>query len=136
MADVFTKRKRSAIMSRIRAKNTGIEKCVFSYLRKHRIHFQPHYGSVPGKPDIALPSKKLAVFINGDFWHGYRFSAWSHRIPREYWRDKIALNIKRDRKHQRALKKEGWRVLKVWGHELLNNPELACTKIVNFLRSS
>lgn len=136
MADMFTKQKRSEIMSRIRARNTGIEKRVFSYLRKHRIHFQPHYGRVPGKPDIALPSKKLAVFVNGDFWHGYRFSAWRRRIPGEYWRDKIASNIKRDRTHLRALKKQGWRVLKVWGHELLDDPELACSKIADFLRSS
>ena len=136
MADMFTKQKRSEIMSRIRASNTGIEKCVFSCLRKHRIHFQPHYSRAPGSPDIAVPSKKLAVFVNGDFWHGYRFSSWSHRIPREYWRDKIALNIKRDRKYLRALKKEGWRVLKVWGHELLDDPDLACRKIVAFIRSS
>ena len=136
MADMFTKQKRSEIMSRIRARNTGIEKRVFSYLKRRRIHFQPHYGRAPGKPDIALPSKKLAVFINGDFWHGYCFSAWSHRIPGEYWRGKIASNIKRDRKHLRALKKQGWRVLKVWGHELLEDPEPACNKIAGFLRSS
>ncbi|MBI1953421.1 MAG: very short patch repair endonuclease [Candidatus Omnitrophica bacterium] len=135
MADTFTKRKRSEIMSRIHAKNTGIERRAFSHLRKHRVHFQAHYGKAPGKPDIAVPSRKLAVFIHGDFWHGYRFSAWRRRIPREYWRDKIASNIKRDRKHRRALKRQGWRVLKVWGHELLEDPELACRKIADFMRT-
>ncbi len=69
MADVFSKAKRSEIMSRIRAKDTRIEKTVFSYLRKKKIYFQKHYSKVAGNPDIALPAEKIAVFINGDFWH-------------------------------------------------------------------
>ncbi len=134
MADMFTKRKRSEIMARIRAKNTGIEKTVFSYLRRQGIYFQQHYDKVPGKPDIALPSKKIAVFINGDFWHGYKFSVWRDRIPREYWLEKITLNIRRDQKNVRKLRRQGWRVLKVWGHEVLESPEKTCVKIGQFLR--
>jgi DNA mismatch endonuclease (patch repair protein) len=71
--DVFTKEKRSELMSKIRSKNTGIEKVVFREIRKRGIYFQKHYGRVAGNPDIALPRKKIAIFIDGDFWHGYQF---------------------------------------------------------------
>ena len=132
--DVFTKKKRSDIMSRIRAKNTGIEKTVFSYLRKEKIYFQKHYDKIAGKPDIALPSKKLAVFINGDFWHGYRFFEWKERIPQEYWRSKIENNIARDKKNYRKLRRMGWKVLRIWGHDIRKNPEDPCRKICEFLK--
>lgn len=135
MADVFTKKKRSQIMSRIRAKGTGIEKTVFKFLRKEKIYFYKHYPKAPGKPDIALPTLKRAVFINGDFWHGYRFKTWQNRIPKKYWRKKIAGNILRDKKHCRKLKREGWKVLQVWGHDVIEKPKLTCSKIAEFLTS-
>lgn len=135
MTDVFSKKKRSEIMSHIRSKNTGIEKKVFSFLRKQHISFNRHYSKIPGKPDIAIPAKKIAVFINGDFWHGYRFAAWRLRIPRKYWRDKIASNIARDKKRYSALRRAGWRVLRIWGHEINQHPEKTFQKIVSYLSS-
>jgi DNA mismatch endonuclease (patch repair protein) len=134
MADMFSRKKRSEIMSRIRAKNTGIEKQVFSFLCKNKIHFQRHYSRVPGKPDIAVPSKKLAVFVDSDFWHGYRFEEWKRRVPKEYWREKIAGNIERDKRNRRALRRKGWKVLRVWSHQLARNPEKTLEKIAEFLR--
>lgn len=134
MADVFTREKRSAIMSRIRAKNTGIEKAAFAFLRREGIYFQKHYSRAPGKPDIAIPSRKIAVFINGDFWHGYRFEKWRNRIPKKYWREKIESNIARDLRNYRALKKDGWRMLRLWGHEVIENPDRAFSKLARFLR--
>lgn len=135
MADVFSKEKRSDIMSRIRAKNTGIERTVFAYLRKRKIYFRPHYDKIPGKPDIALPIKKTAVFINGDFWHGYRFSSWKRRIPKKYWRQKIASNISRDKKRYATLRRNGWRIMKVWGHDVIKKPERTCKEIEKFLKA-
>lgn len=134
MADVFTKKKRSEIMSHIRSKNTGIEKEVFSYLRKHKIYFYRHYAKAPGKPDIALPSKKKAVMIHGDFWHGYHFNKWRNRIPAQYWRAKIEANMKRDTGHVRKLRRMGWRVLKVWGHDIADNPDVTFKRVAQFLR--
>jgi len=134
MADVFSKAKRSEIMSRIRSKNTGIEKKVFSYLRKKGIYFYKHYPKAPGKPDVALPSKKKAVLIHGDFWHGYRFSKWKDRIPAEYWQAKIAGNIKRDASNAGKLRRQGWKVLKIWGHEIVDNPTATLKRIGRFLR--
>jgi DNA mismatch endonuclease (patch repair protein) len=135
MADMFTRKKRSEIMSLIRAKNTGIEKKAFAYLRKNKVYFYRHYAKAPGKPDIALPKKKIAVFIDGDFWHGYQFKRWRNRIPKEYWRDKIAMNIARDAKNRRTLRRQGWRVMRIWGHEITSRPEQTFRKIAAFLKS-
>jgi len=133
MADVFTREKRSEIMSRIRSKNTKPELLVFRELRKRKIYFYKHYAKIPGKPDIALPRKKIAVFIDGDFWHGYKFSKQKKRLPKKYWLDKIENNIKRDRQNRNKLKKEGWKILKVWSHEIIKNPQQGVDKIVDFL---
>jgi len=121
-------------MSRIRSKNTGIEKRVFSYLRKHKIYFYKHYPKAPGKPDVALPSKKRAVMIHGDFWHGYHFSRWRDRIPAKYWRAKIEANIKRDASQSRKLRRQGWKVMKIWGHEIVDKPDMTFRRIERFLR--
>ena len=134
MADVFSKQKRSEIMSRIKSKNTSLEKKVFSYLRKQKIHFQRHYAKASGKPDIAVPSKKRAVFIQGDFWHGYKFSSWKNRIPKEYWRNKIISNIERDRKHLRRLRRTGWRVMIVWEHQIKKEPAEFFSRIATFIK--
>ncbi len=121
-------------MSRIRPKGTKPEMKVFRYLRKERIHFQRHYKRVSGSPDVAVPSKKLAIFIDGDFWHGYRFPDWKHKLPKVYWQDKIEANIKRDRRTLARLRRNGWRVMRVWEHELTEKKKLAAfEKIKNFL---
>lgn len=104
-------------MSRIRARNTNPERLVFSYLRKRGIYFQKHYRRAPGVPDIALPGKKRAVFIDGEFWHGRQYGTKSKKWSK-YWREKIAANIRRDRTNQRKLKMAGWRVLRIWDCDL------------------
>ncbi|MFA6193259.1 MAG: very short patch repair endonuclease [Parcubacteria group bacterium] len=131
--DVFTKKKRSEIMSKIRSKNTAIEKIVFRELRKRGIHFQRHYNKIAGNPDIALPRKKTAIFIDGDFWHGYNFSKNKKRLPKKYWTTKIEGNIKRDKINRAKLRKEGWKVLRIWEHEIERNLENSMRKIESFL---
>jgi DNA mismatch endonuclease (patch repair protein) len=112
--DRITPEKRSYIMSRIRGKNTKPELLVFRELRKKGVYFQKHY-KVAGRPDVAFPRKKVAVFINGEFWHGRRFKKTKDRLP-EFWREKIERNIKRDRKNYRLLKKMGglWSRFGTW----------------------
>lgn len=119
-------------MSRIRGKNTSIERLVFGYLRKNGIHHQRHYKKAPGSPDVALPSKKRAVFIEGGFWHGWDYRRLKPRL-KPYWRNKIENNIKRDRKNSRQLKKLGWRFLRVWDHQLKKREDLWLEKIGRFL---
>ena len=133
--DVFSKEKRSDIMSKIRSKNTKIELLVFKELRKRKIYFQKHYGKVPGSPDIALPRKKRAVFIDGDFWHGHGLSKLKERHPEGgYWLSKIERNMERDRENDLTLKKLGWKVLRVWEHDIRRNMNVVVDNIVLFLR--
>jgi DNA mismatch endonuclease (patch repair protein) len=106
---------------------------VFKELRKRKIYFQKYYRKAKGNPDIALPRKKIAIFIDGDFWHGYRFSQLKKRLPKKYWIPKIEKNIERDKKNRAALKKEGWKVLRVWEHEIYKYPEKSIAKIIYFL---
>jgi DNA mismatch endonuclease (patch repair protein) len=118
MSDIFSKEKRSEVMSKIRSKNTTVERVVFSFLRKEKIYFQRHYDRVVGCPDVAIPSRKVAIFLDGDFWHGRNAAT---RLPKlnDWWRAKIERNMKRDRASRAALRKDGWSVLKVWEGELM-----------------
>jgi len=133
MADCFTKEKRSEVMSKIRSKNTKAEVLVFRELRRRGIYFQKHYNKAPGKPDIALPRKKKAVFIDGDFWHGYQFSKKKHRLPKKYWLKKIESNIIRDKQNRAKLRKEGWKVMRVWEHEVFKKFDKTINKTTKFL---
>lgn len=120
-------------MSKIRSKNTKAELIVFRGLRKRKIYFQKHCKRVIGFPDIALPRKKIAIFIDGDFWHGRNFAKDRNRLPRKYWREKIETNIIRDKKNREKLRKQGWKVLRVWEREVSKRPTEAIEKIIGFL---
>ena len=96
-------------------------------------NFQKYYKRATGNPDIALPKKKKAVFIDGDFWHGYQFAKLKKRLPKKYWLAKIERNIKRDKAYRAKLRRSGWEVLRVWEHELLKNKDKTIQKIVKFL---
>jgi DNA mismatch endonuclease (patch repair protein) len=134
MADIFTKKKRSEIMSLIKPKGTKPEVLVFRYLRKNKIYFQKHYKRVVGSPDVAVPSKKLAVFIDGDFWHGWKFAQRRHKLPKVYWRAKIEANIRRDKKTFATLRRKGWRVMRVWEHDLVQKKRgHTLNKVTGFL---
>lgn len=121
MADVFTKEKRSWIMSRIRGKNTKIEKLVESWLRKNKINFRKHYKMV-GNPDFTMPKKKIAVFIDGDFWHGYDYQERRRKLP-VYWKEKIKKNMERDKRINKELRKLGWKVIRIWEHTIIKKPK-------------
>ncbi len=122
MPDKFSPEVRSRIMSKIRSKNTSIEKIVFKELRREGIHFQKHYRKALGTPDVAIPEKKIAVFIDGDFWHGYRYPQWKKRIKSRFWRKKIEHNRRRDQLYFRTLRRRGWKVMRVWEHQLKSDP--------------
>lgn len=139
MADIFSTEKRSQIMSKIRSKNTKAELIVFAYLRKQRIYFQKHYSKVPGSPDIALPRKKTAVFIDGDFWHGRTLAQLTMRRTDsdDYWVKKITRNIERDKEQQIVLTDLGWKILRVWGSDVIRKKtrEASLYSIERFLRA-
>src|ERR1700733_6657148 len=111
--DVFTSTKRSMIMAKIRSKNTTPERVLFAELRMRGIKFRRHYKLI-GRPDIAFPKDKIAVFIDGDFWHGYNWKVKGQIPPEVFWQAKISSNIKRDRKVRMALSKTRWKVIRIW----------------------
>jgi len=133
MVDIFSRKKRSEIMSRVKSKNTGIELAVAKFLRKEKIRFK-RSCKVMGRPDFVLEGKN-ALFIDGDFWHGWKFKETKRRLPSKYWKDKIACNMKRDRRNRAALKNMGWSVMRIWEHEVEKNEEKAVEKVTKFLHS-
>jgi len=134
MPDKFAPEVRSRIMAAIKSKNTGIERLVFAHLRREKLHFQRHYKRVVGKPDVAVPSRRLAVFIDGDFWHGYHYPLWRHKLPSAFWHEKIERNRARDRRNFAKLRRQGWRVLRIWEHDLVKRPDEALARVAAFLR--
>ncbi len=119
MPDFLTPEERSAQMSKIRGRNTKAEVTVFRYLRSKGIYFQKHYKRAPGSPDLALPRKKKAVFIDGDFWHGKTIERVMERGQEDYWTKKILRNIERDREQEKQLIESGWQILRVWEMDIL-----------------
>lgn len=124
-------------MSRIRSKNTKAEVVVFRYLRKEMIYFQKHYKRAIGNPDIALPRKKKAVFIDGDFWHGREYKKTVARLPGGYWKEKIKRNYARDKKNRKELTDAGWSMLQVWESDILRKrtQQEELEKIAKFLKT-
>jgi len=131
--DRFSEEKRSEIMSRIRSKDTKAEKIVFKELRKKGIYFQKHYKKAPGVPDIALPRKKKAVFIDGDFWHGYQLEKLKKRLPQGYWTTKIQKNVDRDKAKNDELVKHDWKILRIWEHDVYKNFKETIDSLEKFL---
>ena len=130
--DIHTREQRSYNMSRVKSENTLPEKLMFKLLRKAGIKFSKHNKKLPGKPDIALMDRKIAVFINGEFWHGKNFPELKKTIP-QFWVEKIGKNMKRDRASYRKLSAKGWKVVKIWGRSVIKNPEKALEKILKLL---
>jgi len=126
MADVFSKKKRSWIMSRIRSKNTSIDIMMREMLSGMNVRFEM-YPDLFGSPDFQV-GKNVLVFCDGDFWHGYKY-AEKKRPAKKYWREKIEGNMRRDRKVSRKLRRDGWSVLRIWEHDIKRKPEKCIRKI-------
>lgn len=127
MADVFNKSKRSEVMSRIRSRgNKDTELALATIFRANRITGWRRNQAVFGKPDFVFPKLRLAVFVDGCFWHSCPKHATKPKCNSAFWRDKLASNRARDQLVTKTLQKDGWRVLRVWEHELAraNAPRL------------
>jgi DNA mismatch endonuclease (patch repair protein) len=119
MSDVFTKTKRSQVMSRIRGRgNKDTELALMRLFRRQRINGWRRSHVLLGKPDFVFPRLKLAVFVDGCFWHSCPKHATFPKGNASFWEKKLAGNRSRDRLVTRALRKRGWRVLRIWEHEL------------------
>lgn len=115
--DIMSPETRSAVMSRIRGKDTKPERLLAEGLASLGLDFTRHQGDLPGRPDVVFRGLRLAVFVDGDFWHGWRFPLWQHKLDPK-WRDKIAATRKRDARNFRRLRKDGWQVIRLWEHQI------------------
>ena len=134
LTDVFNKKKRSEIMSKVSGKDTKPELLVRSTIHRMGYRFRLHVSDLPGKPDIVLPRYKKVVFVNGCFWHqhpGCR-RATVPKSNRKFWRQKLARNVERDAEKEAELKKLGWGVMAVWECETRDLDVLGC-QIETFL---
>jgi DNA mismatch endonuclease (patch repair protein) len=127
--DIMSSDKRSAVMSRIRGRDTGPELFVASALKERGLEWESHAKDLPGRPDFVFREPRVAVFIDGDFWHGWQFDTWRHKLS-EKWEAKIAENIERDTRNRKALRKAGWTVVRVWEHQLEKNPRGAVRRLL------
>ena len=119
MPDVFTKSKRSQVMARIRSKgNKDTEVVLARLLRLHGITGWRRHQPVFGRPDFIFRTLMLAVFVDGCFWHGCPHCYQAPASNRKFWSAKYQSNKARDRHVGRKLRKGGWRVLRIWEHQL------------------
>lgn len=119
MSDIFTEKKRSEIMARIRGRgNKRTELALMEILRRNKIKGWRRHPPVFGKPDFVFPKERVAVLVDGCFWHGCSKHSNMPRNNREYWEKKFRGNRRRDRLVNRTLKKMGWNVVRIWEHEL------------------
>jgi DNA mismatch endonuclease (patch repair protein) len=119
MADVFTKQKRSEVMSRIRSKgNKDTELALIGIFREYHIIGWRRNQPVFGKPDFIFRKKKIAIFVDGCFWHGCSTHSTSPKNNGEFWEKKLGANKKRDELVNEELGKAGWVVIRIWEHEL------------------
>lgn len=125
---------RSRIMSAIRSKNNKTtELALIDLFRRHKIHGWRRHVALMGRPDFVFRQCRLAVFVDGCFWHGCQRCYKSPRSNADYWAAKIARNQARDRKVTRLLRQLGWSVCRVWEHSLKGNPEGVVKRIVRLL---
>ena len=128
--------KRSDLMRKIRSDKTTPEILLQKALRREKIKFKRNCIAVIGKPDIAFIDKKIAVFVDGEFWHGYRWRQKKRKIRdnRNYWIPKIERNIARDKKNNRQLREAGWKVIRFWQQQLIKDLPKCIQKIKKSLK--
>ncbi len=121
--DRISKKQRSSLMAKVRVKDTDIEIFLGDIVKPFwkRERYRKNVKTLPGKPDIVFPESRVAIFADGDFWHGKDFKKWKSKIP-VFWQRKIASNIKRDRIQNKILRKSGYCVLRFYGSKIKHNP--------------
>ena len=124
----MTPERRSALMSRIRGRDTKPELAIAQLLRLENIPFETHVRDLPGRPDFVIRSSKTVVFVDGDFFHGWRFSVWRLKLS-ERWEAKIEGNRRRDARNHHKLRRMGWRVVRIWEHQVEADPAQCLARI-------
>jgi DNA mismatch endonuclease (patch repair protein) len=133
MTDHMTPEQRSRAMKAVKLKGGPLESLIQRELRKSGLRFKRNYRRLEGSPDIVFTKKRVAIFIDGDFWHGWRLPAWEHRLS-EFWRSKLRANRRRDQRNFRRLRRSGWQVIRIWQHQIKNNLQGCLRRITQNLQ--
>jgi DNA mismatch endonuclease (patch repair protein) len=120
-------------MAKIRGKNTRPERLIQEALSLKGVRCENHVKDLPGRPDFVFRDCRLVVFVDGDFWHGWRFSVWRDKLS-EKWERKIASNRRRDLKVHRSLRRAGWRVMRIWEHQIDRDLDACVRRVVIAMR--
>lgn len=99
-------------------------------LHRKGLRFRKHVKDLPGKPDVVFSRAKVAVFVDGDFWHGYEFPSWENKVS-DFWKNKISKNRERDAKNHPMLREMGWTIIRLWQHELKQNFDGCIERIIS-----
>ena len=137
MTDFMTPEQRSRAMSHVRGTETQLERLVRSELHRLGFRFRKNVKTLPGRPDIVLPKHNAVVFVHGCFWHRHEGCPAS-KLPEtnsEFWEEKIAGNVKRDKLQVEKLRQLGWRVGIVWECSLKRSPREALTSLTGWIES-
>ena len=129
VVDHLTPTQRSRAMRAVRLRNGPLERFVQRELRRHGAKFTCHVRSLPGSPDVVFNRERVAVFVDGDFWHGWRLSSWEHKLTK-FWRDKLRVNRWRDQRNFRRLRSLGWKVIRIWQHQLAHDKAASIRRII------
>jgi len=134
--DNLTPEQRRKSMSHIRSKDTSVEILLRKALWHEGIRYRKNMKTLPGKPDIAITKYKVAIFCDGELWHGKDWETRKETIKtnRNYWIPKIERNITRDNENERKLESMGWVVIRFWGKKIKKNPEKCVNEIKETIR--
>ncbi|MCC7573435.1 MAG: very short patch repair endonuclease [Candidatus Methanofastidiosum sp.] len=130
MTDNLTEEQRKKNMQNIRSKNTKPEKIIMKELKRRKIYFAKHVDKITGKPDIVFRRKKVAVFIDSDFWHGHPERFIMPKTNTKYWKNKIDRNIKRDKEVTKILTEKNWKVIRLWEYDIKHSLDICMNKIL------
>jgi DNA mismatch endonuclease (patch repair protein) len=136
MADHLSPEGRSRVMAAIRSTNTAPERALRAALcAAGATGYRIHLRALPGKPDVAFTRWKVAVFVDGAFWHGHP-DHFNPTTASAYWRDKIERTQERDRRADEALGAAGWAVIRFWDFQLRQDPDRMIERILDALRAA
>jgi DNA mismatch endonuclease (patch repair protein) len=130
MSDIFSKNKRSEIMSKVRSKGSKIEIEFQKKLWNSGFRYRKNSTKYFGKPDLVLQKYKTVIFIDSCFWHGCKKHGSMPQTRKKFWEEKIEGNKRRDKEVNRHYKKAGWKIFRIWGHSIKNNIANHVDKVV------
>ena len=131
--DIMSPETRSVVMSRIKGRDTGPERAMAESFSSRELTWESHVRELPGRPDFVFRDDRVAVFVDGDFWHGWRFPQWRDKLS-DKWEAKIDATRRRDARNRQRLRRMGWKVVRIWEHQIERSPDRCLVKVVSFLR--